>query len=74
MCEMIRKAMGVGIRPWEHGQYAKRHRSRVGNLLPLKSHLDPFTTARRPMRATVILRSIGHKCFPKKKKKVFTCS
>ena len=42
---------------------------RVGNLLPSKSHLDPFTTARRPMRARIILRSIGHKCFPKKKKK-----
>ena len=48
--------------------------TRVSNLLPSKSHLDPFTTARRPMRARIILQSIGHKCFPKKKKKVFTCS
>ena len=44
-------------------------RARVGNLLPSKSHLDPFTTARRPMRARIILRSMGHKCFPKKKKR-----
>ena len=43
------------------------HRPRVGNLLPSKSHLNPFTTARRPMRATIILRSIDHKYFPKKK-------
>ena len=48
---------------------ANRPKPRVGNLLPSKSHLDPFTTARRPMRARIILRSIGHKCFPKKKKK-----